>query len=274
MSQEAASAGEIFVVDDDPAVRDVLTTVFSRDGFQVANFADGASLLASATMRTPELMRPWTKSSPRDASGTGVVIEGKRILTNAHVVTYASQLFVESYQSSDKLVATVESHTDDYFVDVTEHMGSADRAVDVDLLATTLDLWCVLACVCEGMQDEPLDARRFGHGKRAGADGTGGLTEHEHRALAGQAFDDRQGSLEIIHAGLNARVAARSRGEAVALVIHCPHVVAKAREVIHGRVTGASRHGEIVAAAARERGAVYQEQHGPRRLRCRDRAAR
>ena len=53
MSQEAASAGEIFVVDDDPAVRDVLTTVFSRDGFQVANFADGASLLVSAKMRTP-----------------------------------------------------------------------------------------------------------------------------------------------------------------------------------------------------------------------------
>jgi FixJ family two-component response regulator len=53
MSQEAASAGEIFVVDDDPAVRDVLTTVFSRDGFQVANFADGASLLASARVRTP-----------------------------------------------------------------------------------------------------------------------------------------------------------------------------------------------------------------------------
>jgi FixJ family two-component response regulator len=53
MSQEAASAGEIFVVDDDPAVRDVLTAVFSRDGFQVANFADGASLLASAKMRTP-----------------------------------------------------------------------------------------------------------------------------------------------------------------------------------------------------------------------------
>src|SRR5262245_20043550 len=53
MAQEAASAGEIFVVDDDPAVRDVLTTVFSRDGFEVANFADGASLLASAKLRTP-----------------------------------------------------------------------------------------------------------------------------------------------------------------------------------------------------------------------------
>ena len=38
-----------------------------------------------------------------------MVIDGKRILTNAHVVLYASQLFVESYQSSDKLPARVEA---------------------------------------------------------------------------------------------------------------------------------------------------------------------
>jgi FixJ family two-component response regulator len=53
MSQEASSDGEIFVVDDDPAVRDVLTTMFSRDGFHVTNFADGASLLATTRIRTP-----------------------------------------------------------------------------------------------------------------------------------------------------------------------------------------------------------------------------
>jgi FixJ family two-component response regulator len=53
MLQEATSDGEIFVVDDDPAVRDVLTAVFSRDGYQVTNFADGASLLATARARTP-----------------------------------------------------------------------------------------------------------------------------------------------------------------------------------------------------------------------------
>jgi len=63
----------------------------------------------SATMRYPDVTRPWTKQSPQEASGTGVVIEGKRILTNAHVVLYASQLFVESYQSSDKLPARVEA---------------------------------------------------------------------------------------------------------------------------------------------------------------------
>ena len=63
----------------------------------------------SATMRYPDLTHPWTKHSPQEASGTGVVIDGKRILTNAHVVLYASQLFVESYQSSDKLPANVEA---------------------------------------------------------------------------------------------------------------------------------------------------------------------
>ena len=63
----------------------------------------------SATMRYPDLIHPWTKHSPQEASATGVVIDGKRILTNAHVVLYASQLFVESYQSSDKLPARVEA---------------------------------------------------------------------------------------------------------------------------------------------------------------------
>jgi S1-C subfamily serine protease len=63
----------------------------------------------SATMRYPDLTKPWTKHSPQEASGTGVVIDGKRILTNAHVVLYASQLFVESYQSSEKLPAKVEA---------------------------------------------------------------------------------------------------------------------------------------------------------------------
>lgn len=63
----------------------------------------------SATMRMPDLTHPWTKQNPQEASGTGVVIDGKRILTNAHVVLYASQLFVESHQSSDKLPAHVEA---------------------------------------------------------------------------------------------------------------------------------------------------------------------
>ncbi len=60
-------------------------------------------------VRSPDPLHPWTKQSPRDASGTGVVIEGNRVLTNAHVVTYASQIFIETSESGDKHVATVES---------------------------------------------------------------------------------------------------------------------------------------------------------------------
>ena len=61
-----------------------------------------------ATTRGPDLGKPWTKSSPREVSGTGMVIEGKRILTNAHIVLYSSQVQVQANQSGDKLSATVE----------------------------------------------------------------------------------------------------------------------------------------------------------------------
>ena len=62
-----------------------------------------------STQRTPDLIRPWTKSAPRDVSGTGFVIEGNRILTNAHVVSYAGQIYVQAYQSAEKISAKVES---------------------------------------------------------------------------------------------------------------------------------------------------------------------
>src|SRR5436309_1130966 len=61
----------------------------------------------SANLRYPDILHPWTKQGARQASGTGVIIAGKRILTNAHMVLYASQLSVESQQSSEKLNAHV-----------------------------------------------------------------------------------------------------------------------------------------------------------------------
>ena len=62
-----------------------------------------------ATMRRPDLYRPWTKQAPTEVTGTGVVIERKRILSNAHVVLYASQVQVQANQAGDKLSATVEA---------------------------------------------------------------------------------------------------------------------------------------------------------------------
>ena len=60
-----------------------------------------------ATLRRPDTSRPWTKQAPVEVTGSGVVIEGERILTNAHVVAYASQVQVQANQAGDKLLATV-----------------------------------------------------------------------------------------------------------------------------------------------------------------------
>jgi S1-C subfamily serine protease len=61
-----------------------------------------------STMRFPDPYRPWTKESPSDVTGSGVVIKGKRILTNAHMVNYASQIQIQANQAGDKLPASVE----------------------------------------------------------------------------------------------------------------------------------------------------------------------
>lgn len=49
----SAPLGEIFVVDDDAAIRDLLTLLFSRRGYKVVGFADGASLLAAMRTQSP-----------------------------------------------------------------------------------------------------------------------------------------------------------------------------------------------------------------------------
>jgi len=60
-----------------------------------------------STVRHPDPFKPWTKQAPSEISGSGVVIEGRRILTNAHVVLYASQVQVQASAAGDKVSATV-----------------------------------------------------------------------------------------------------------------------------------------------------------------------
>jgi len=45
--------GEIFIVDDDPLVRDALSVVFTLAGYKVRAFADGASFVAAARAEAP-----------------------------------------------------------------------------------------------------------------------------------------------------------------------------------------------------------------------------
>src|SRR4051794_14639834 len=60
-----------------------------------------------STVRQPDPSRPWTKQEPSEISGSGAIISGNRILTNAHVVLHASQVQVQANQAGDRLSARV-----------------------------------------------------------------------------------------------------------------------------------------------------------------------
>src|ERR1700744_960397 len=85
----------------------VAATPSSEPTPAIAHDAEIAFLKFFPTIRHPDLAKPWTKQGSGEATGSGVVIEGHRILTNAHVVNYASQVQVQGNQAGDKVFATV-----------------------------------------------------------------------------------------------------------------------------------------------------------------------
>ena len=60
-----------------------------------------------AQIRLPQPIQPWIKQNAVEVNGTGVVIEGKRILTCAHLVTYASEVVVQGQNAGDRIDAKV-----------------------------------------------------------------------------------------------------------------------------------------------------------------------
>ncbi len=93
----------------------ILGTLCTAAAFAATHAADQAQSPALensvvkifSTMRYPDPFKPWTKQAPSEATASGVVIEGKRILTNAHAVLYASQVQIQANAAGDKLSATV-----------------------------------------------------------------------------------------------------------------------------------------------------------------------
>ena len=53
MAEKTHGVGDVFIVDDDPAICTMLSILFSREGYQPTCFSDGSSLLAATRARTP-----------------------------------------------------------------------------------------------------------------------------------------------------------------------------------------------------------------------------
>jgi S1-C subfamily serine protease len=60
------------------------------------------------SFQEPNWSAPWIFDSPRRASGTGFLIDGDRIMTNAHVVAWTTQLIVRRYHDPKPYFAKVE----------------------------------------------------------------------------------------------------------------------------------------------------------------------
>jgi S1-C subfamily serine protease len=70
---------------------------------------ENAVVKVFSTLRAPDPNKPWSKQAPSEITGSGAVIGDKRILTNAHVILYASEVQIQANQAGDKISARVES---------------------------------------------------------------------------------------------------------------------------------------------------------------------
>ncbi|MGE5215601.1 MAG: PDZ domain-containing protein [Chloroflexota bacterium] len=123
--------------------------LFSPHGIYAQDSIRDLVVKIHAIHHSPDLFRPWTKVSPQQVKGSGVVIDGKRILTNAHVVKYASQIYVQPNQSASYIPARVEAMTpgmdlailkldDESFFD---HRGSLPFADEMPRVKDTINVY-------------------------------------------------------------------------------------------------------------------------------------
>jgi two-component system, LuxR family, response regulator FixJ len=78
---------EIFIVDDDPMVRDVLSEVFAQAGYRAISFVDGGSFVAAARERIPACVILDIYMPGRS---------GLEILRDIDAPNYAAPIFVAS----------------------------------------------------------------------------------------------------------------------------------------------------------------------------------
>ena len=84
-----------------------LTGIFNAGSAFAEDVVSRSVVRILATKRLPDLSKPWTKQAPQEVSGSGVILDNNRILTSSHVVAYADQIYVQPYQSTEKISCKV-----------------------------------------------------------------------------------------------------------------------------------------------------------------------
>ena len=73
-----------------------------------ANEAERSVIKIVNFSQKPDWIEPWKFSQVQPSAGSGFVIEGNRIMTNAHVVSWSRQILVFRYQDPQPYRAEIE----------------------------------------------------------------------------------------------------------------------------------------------------------------------
>ena len=92
---------EIFIADDDPAVRQALAVVFTLDGFLVSSFGEGGSLLTLARERVPACIILDVQMPGRS---------GLDVLKELNAPVYGAPIFVISGQGDIPMAVDAIKH--------------------------------------------------------------------------------------------------------------------------------------------------------------------
>ena len=101
MAHQIVPNGEIFIVDDDNAVREALSLVFTLEGYQVTGFAEGNSFLLEAQSRTPQCIILDVNMPGRS---------GLEILKELNAQSYGAPVFIISGQGDIPMAVEAIKH--------------------------------------------------------------------------------------------------------------------------------------------------------------------
>lgn len=81
-------------------------TTFAQSGEDI-RAVENSIIKIYATQAAPDYFTPWRLLTPSQSSGSGSVIRGNRILTNAHVIADASYVQVQKHNDANRYTARV-----------------------------------------------------------------------------------------------------------------------------------------------------------------------
>jgi S1-C subfamily serine protease len=99
----------------------------SRNGWGMSQNAHGVCRIEVAKVEW-DAFQPWQRSQQSRSTGTGFVIEGERLLTNAHVVKSAIDIRVRPHGSTRRFPARVVCYGPDVDLALLEILGESEHA--------------------------------------------------------------------------------------------------------------------------------------------------